>query len=194
MDHQHHVVDVSNNYRSLEESLLGNFSALSGVEVLDLNQLTCKDRVDRIRALEADVVVDLAGWTGGDFQQGLLQRLAPVQVNYWVTSLHWEPRLMPGWDRFSRADAGMAHRSHCSFDALSLLGSPMNTFLSTSSVSEPSSVGHCGRCFNANRKLSDRTPRVWGHPAAAGVAWSPKANQSSDPTTCCCADACCAKG
>ena len=38
--------------------------------------------MNHIRERKYDVVVDLSGWTGGNFIAGLNARLAPVQVNY----------------------------------------------------------------------------------------------------------------
>ena len=39
-------------------------------------------RVAAIRALQADIAIDLSGWTSNHFLAGFMARLAPIQVNY----------------------------------------------------------------------------------------------------------------
>ena len=45
-------------------------------------ELKLLDRLNEIRSRSYDIIVDLSGWTGGNFIAGLNARLAPVQVNY----------------------------------------------------------------------------------------------------------------
>ena len=39
-------------------------------------------RVAANRALDADIAIDLSGWTSNHFLAGFMARLAPIQVNY----------------------------------------------------------------------------------------------------------------
>ena len=149
-------------------SLLPLFASCEGVSVLDLNRRNLAERVDQIRSLQCDVVVDLAGWTGGDFQQGFYQRVAPVQVNYlgYFASTHnpamdvWlgDAGLFP--EPLLEAHSEIVVRLPRPF----LAWSPHPAFpeARVSVTAPPQRSGICFGSFNANRKLSDDTLRVWG--------------------------------
>jgi protein O-GlcNAc transferase len=76
---RHQLVSLANHGT---QSNLASFQAIPGIEVVDVSSLHGPARVSAIRSLQADVAIDLAGWTGGHFASGFLARLAPVQVNY----------------------------------------------------------------------------------------------------------------
>lgn len=187
----HVVVSISNNFVESSESLLPRFAACEGVSVHDLNRASANERIQKIRALSCDVVIDLAGWTGGEFQQGFLERLAPVQINYlgYFASTHnpsvdvWlgdagvfpDSMIEPhSEDILSLPRPFLAWQPHASFPEATL---PV--------LSAAQTGGICFGSFNANRKLSDRTLKVWGEllsqvPDARLVL---KANSGSDRST-----------
>lgn len=188
---QHILVDVSGHYRSYAHGLIDQFRSLPCVDLLDLHRTNYDTRVAQIRELSVDVAVDLTGWTGGEFQEVLFNRVAPVQVNYlgyfastgnpsvdaWVGDEALFPDPMQEWHteqivRLKRPF--LAWQPHSFFPEAEL---PI--------TDAPAHHEFRFGCFNANRKISDQTLRVWARifqqlPQARLVL---KANQSSDPST-----------
>ena len=79
LSHNHVLVNLE-DHRA--ESYCDLFRSISGIGVHDVSSFGQIDRLREIREKNYDVVVDLSGWTGGNFITGLNARLAPIQVNY----------------------------------------------------------------------------------------------------------------
>ena len=79
LKHQHVIISIEDHG---EESYCDLFRSISGIDVHDVSGFHGVDRLNDIRSNHYDVVVDLSGWTGGNFVAGLNARLAPIQVNY----------------------------------------------------------------------------------------------------------------
>ena len=77
--HRHVIVNLEDHR---DESYCELFGSLSGIDIHDVSGVKGVDRLSDIRQRRYDVIVDLSGWTGGNFIAGLHARLAPVQVNY----------------------------------------------------------------------------------------------------------------
>jgi len=161
--HRHVLVSLVNHGT---QSNLAEFQARYGVDVVDVAPLHGPARVSAIRALQADVAIDLAGWTGGHFAQGFLARLAPVQVNYlgyfassglssmeyWLGDAELFPAAMAEWHterlwRLPRPFIAWQPPLHL----------PEGQVAVTEAPSGPIRFGS----FNNNRKLSDRTLALW---------------------------------
>ena len=74
----HTVVSLAKS----EELFRHSLSALPGVDFLDLDRQDSLRQTHAIRDLQADIAVDLNGWTAGHLMNGFLAGLAPIQVNY----------------------------------------------------------------------------------------------------------------
>ncbi|MCP9775645.1 hypothetical protein [Cyanobium sp. WAJ14-Wanaka] len=185
--HSHQVVSVTDHG---SESCADLFHALPDLELVDVSSVRDHERVAAIRELQADLAIDLSGWTGGNFMAGFIARLAPVQVNYlgyfasagipemdywlgdgelfptnpseWHTETLWRlPRPFLAWQPAAALPEAMAK-----------IASP------------PGGPVHFGS-FNHNRKLSDRTLRLWGAVLSAvpGAQLVLKANAKGDHST-----------
>ncbi|QNJ01776.1 hypothetical protein [Synechococcus sp. PROS-U-1] len=185
----HSLVGVSDN-RNNGTELFDLFSSLDSVSVLDLGLKSFEDRIRSIRNSGFDVVIDLAGWTGGEFQKGFANRLAPIQVNYlgyfastgnpcidyWIGDNSLFPSDHKEWHtekllRLQRCFIAWDPSPHFAEGKLDVTGPPAG----------PVRFGS----FNHNRKLSDQTLKLWGEilrrcPDSRLVL---KANSSSDPGT-----------
>ena len=75
------VVGISSN-RPTDDWLLSDFACLDRVDAMNYPCQPLSQCVKAIKSLDFDIAIDLAGWTGGNFQAGFLQRIAPVQINY----------------------------------------------------------------------------------------------------------------
>jgi len=188
---EHVVVSISNNFLEPDQSLLPQFDACQTVSTLDLARQSLQERVTQIRNLACDVVVDLVGWTGSMFQQGFLHRMGPLQVNYlgyfastanphmdvWLGDHGLFPDPMREWhsERIVRLNRPfLAWQPHDAFPEAHL---PV--------TDAPDAAGIRFGSFNANRKLSDHTLRVWGAllQRVPGASLVLKANAGSDPST-----------
>ena len=170
--------------------LLDDFANLGNVEALNLPLHSNASSIGHVRAMQFDVVVDLAGWTGGNCQSELAHRLAPVQVNYlgyfastgnpsidyWLGDNQLFPTPVEEWhtEKIERLDRCFVAWQPTELFAEGIL--PV-----TEAPKGPIRFGS----FNHNRKLSDSTLRVWGKllrllPDARLVL---KANDSADPGT-----------
>jgi protein O-GlcNAc transferase len=76
--HRHRIASLQPPARKFLEYFTNNV----GVEVIDLSGLHAEAKTAGLRCLQADVAVDLSGWTGGNHVTGWMARIAPVQVNY----------------------------------------------------------------------------------------------------------------
>ena len=79
LQYQHVIISLEDHR---EESYCDLFRSVPGIDVHDVSCLQGVDRLRAIRDCNYDVVVDLSGWTGGNFIAGLNARLSPIQVNY----------------------------------------------------------------------------------------------------------------
>ena len=129
--------------------------------------LVCKgnNRLQEIRGNRYDVVIDLSGWTGGNFIAGLNPRLAPVQVNYLGYFASSGLASMDYWLGdlicFLRGTRNGLLRRFLGCPDHFWLGRHKNHFLKPISVSTAPSGPIRFGSFNHNRKLSDATLRLW---------------------------------
>ena len=185
--HDHQLVSV---YDHGAESNRHWFEQLSDLPIVEMAHYQSEDRVAAIRALQADVAIDLSGWTGANFLAGFMARLAPVQINYlgyfastglaemdywlgdqalfpdpvteWHTETIWRlPRPFLAWQPGSCLPEASAQ------------------------ITDAPSGGLRLGSFNHNRKLSDRTLRLWGQilQRISGSTLVLKANAQDDSAT-----------
>ena len=163
--HRHVVVDTCDH---LAESNRNLFETLPALEVVNYGSGEWPDKLRRIRELRPDVSIDLSGWTGGHFMRGFLARMAPVQMSYlgyfastgvpqmdiWLGDGQLFPEPMHEWHVES------IHRLSRCFIAWQ----PPEVLPEAGvEVAEARAAGGIRfGSFNHNRKLSDRTLRVWG--------------------------------
>jgi protein O-GlcNAc transferase len=186
--HRHCLVDTCDH---LGESSRGYFEDLSGLEVANLSCRQLPEQLSQIRSLQADVVVDLSGWTGGHFMRGFLARLAPLQITYlgyfastglptmdvWLGDHHLFPTPMMEWHTEA------IHRLNRCFIAWQ---PPEPLPEAGVDVAEAGSAGGIRfGSFNHNRKLSDATLRLWGELLASlpGSSLVLKASHRDDADT-----------
>ena len=161
---QHHLVSlVDHSPNPLKEY----FDSLPNINIFDASKLINEQRIAAIRDLDCDVMVDLSGWTGGNYVAGFLARLAPVQVNYLG---YFASSGLPTMDYWLGDDILFPHgHSEWSSEALWRLSRP---FLAWKPVDPLPEARACildakpgpvrFGSFNHNRKLSDQTLRIWG--------------------------------
>jgi len=162
--HQHQLVSVFNHG---DESNVDLFKALPNLDVVDVSSFQDQHRVEAVRALEADVAIDLSGWTGGNFLAGFLARLAPTQVNYLGYFASSGVPEMDYWLGDSQLFPANTREWHT--EELWRLPRPFLAWQPPGTLSEahqqvteaPSGSIRFGS-FNHNRKLSDATLRLWG--------------------------------
>ena len=106
--HNHLLV---NTFDYGKESCREWFDNLSNLSIVDVSSHQAEKRVAAIRALGADIAIDLSGWTSNHFLAGFMARLAPIQVNYlgyfassglnemdyWLGDSHLFPTPMSEW-------------------------------------------------------------------------------------------------
>ena len=187
LSHQHCLVSLEDHK---SESYCDLFRSLPGLSVLDASSWVGIDRLNNIRKQEYDVVIDLSGWTGGNFVAGFLARLAPVQVNYLG---YFATSGLPSMD-FWLGDSELFPSGHSEWSTESLWRLP-RPFLAWSphgplpeanaSVCEAPSGPIRFGSFNHNRKLSDPTLRLWGQllDAVPGSRLVLKASAETDSDT-----------
>jgi len=185
--HSHQLVNLRDHGT---ESCANWFHGFEDIDFLDVSNLHDHQRVAAIRELRADLAIDLAGWTGGHFMAGFIARLAPVQVNYlgyFASSGISEMDYWLGDEHLFPANCSEWHT-----EELWRLPRPFLAWQPASSLPEasaqvasgPTGPVHFGT-FNHNRKLSDRTLRLWGQVLAAtpGSRLVLKANAKDDLST-----------
>jgi protein O-GlcNAc transferase len=163
--HRHLLVDTCDH---LAESNRSQFESLPVVEVVNMGQADWPTKVQQIRHLQADIAIDLSGWTGGHFMRGFLARLAPLQISYlgyfastgipsmdyWLGDEHLFPTPMQEWH------SEAIHRLRRCFIAWQ---PPAVLPEAGVAVVEAQPAGGIRfGSFNHNRKLSDATLRLWG--------------------------------
>ena len=165
LEHRHLLVDTCDH---LVESNRCQFEGLTNLQVHNIGHGEWPAKLAAIRALQADVAIDLSGWTGGHFMRGFLARLAPVQMSYlgyfastglptmdvWLGDDQLFPTPMQEWHTES------IHRLQRCFIAWQ---PPAQLPEATVDVAEARPAGGIRfGSFNHNRKLSDATLRLWG--------------------------------
>ena len=187
LSHKHVLINLQDHG---SESYSDLFSSIPAIDVQDVSGLAEIERLHEIRRRKYDVVVDLSGWTGGNFAAGLSARLAPVQVNYLGYFASSGLVAMDYW----LGDSQLFPREHSEWRTESLFRLP-RPFLAWSpqdplpeaniSVSSAPSGSVRFGSFNHNRKLSDATLKLWAEllDAVPGSRLVLKASAQSDPET-----------
>ncbi|MCB4421450.1 hypothetical protein FZZ91_01180 [Synechococcus sp. HB1133] len=186
--HDHILVDV-NDHGS--ESIRRYFDELSSINAINCSSPTLPERIQNIRNLEADIAIDLNGWTGGHLLRGFHQRLAPIQLNYlgYFASTgipamdYWlgDHNLFP--DPYSHWHTERLLRLQRCFIAWQ---PPEPLVEATIPVVESSNqIGIRFGSFNHNRKLSNATLRLWAQilDAIPDSRLVLKASPQDDPST-----------
>ena len=187
LKHQHTLINLEDHR---EESHCELFRSIPGFDVQDVSTSQGVKRLRKIRDQKYDVVVDLSGWTGGNFAAGLNARLAPVQVNYLGYFASSGLSSMDFW----LGDSHLFPDNHSEWATESLfrLPRPFLAWTPQSPLPEadiPVSLATSGPIrfgsFNHNRKLSDATLMLWGQLLAAvpGSRLVLKASAQSDNDT-----------
>jgi len=161
--HRHQLVSLANHGT---QSNLASFQAIPGIEVVDVASLQGAARVSAIRSLQADLAIDLAGWTGGHFAPGFLARLAPVQVNYLGYFASSGLPTMDYW--LGDRELFPAESSEWHTEKLWRLPRPFIAWQPPAGLPEggvevvEAPIGEIRfGSFNNNRKLTDRTLALW---------------------------------
>ena len=143
------------------------FEHLRNISIVDVSAYQAEKRVSAIRALDADIAIDLSGWTSEHFLAGFMARIAPIQVNYlgyfassgldemdyWLGDHHLFPTPMNEWSsekivRLNRPFLAWKPASPLPEAEVSVSEAPIG----------PIRFGS----FNHNRKMSDQTIALWG--------------------------------
>jgi len=152
-----------------DPGLVQRFKGLPNSRFIDASSGSIEQRCSSIRDQACDVLVDLSGWTGGHFQPGLRARLAPVQLNYLGYFASTFNPSVDGWvgDRhlFPLNMEEPHAESICRLSRCFIAWQPSDYFPEArASIDAAAGVSDEIRfgSFNHNRKLSDRTLRLWG--------------------------------
>jgi len=143
------------------------FAQFVNLELNQVHGLSSPSLIQHVRDIGADIVIDLSGWTANNFGNGLLSRLAPVQVNYlgyfastgnpsldvWMGDAQLFPEPLHEWH-----SEAIYRLSRC-FLAWQ---PPPQLPEAQVPVPPPPAGGIRFGSFNHNRKFSDRTLRLWG--------------------------------
>uniref|UniRef100_UPI004048A875 O-linked N-acetylglucosamine transferase, SPINDLY family protein n=1 Tax=Cyanobium sp. TaxID=2164130 RepID=UPI004048A875 len=187
-DHRHVIVDAHDH---LGESKRGLFESLPSLEVVNAGSGDYQSKLNVVRSLNADVAIDLNGWTGGHFLRGFAARVAPVQVNYLgyfattgLEAMDWwlgDDQLFPAMtDEWHSERLFRLPRCFIAWQPQSPLPEA-----SLDVVESISSGGIRFGSFNHNRKLSDEALRLWGLliSSLSGSSLVLKANEVDDQPT-----------
>ncbi len=185
--HHHQLVSVNDHGSESNAHLFAN---LPGVTIEHVSRYQDHDRVAAIRALQADLAIDLSGWTGGHFMAGFMVRVAPVQVNYLGFHATSGVPQMDVW--LGDRELFPSELSEWHTEAIWRLDRPFLAWQPAAALPEakaavaeaPSGPVRFGS-FNHNRKLSDATLRLWGELLASvpGARLVLKASAQDDPAT-----------
>ena len=162
--HEHILV---NTFDYGKESCKAWFEDLANFSIFDVSAYQGEKRVAAIRGLQADIAIDLSGWTSNHFLAGFMARLAPIQVNYlgyfassgldemdyWLGDHQLFPIPMNEWssERIFRLN-----RPFLAWKPVAPL--PEAQVGVSDAPSGPIRFGS----FNHNRKMSDQTIELWG--------------------------------
>lgn len=184
---QHVVVNLEDHR---DDSYCDLIRSIPGVGVQDVSGFAGINRLREIRKQGYDVLVDLSGWTGGNFAAGINSRLAPVQVNYlgyfassgfssmdyWLGDSHLFP---PGHSEWASESFYRLPRPFLAWTPQKPL--PEADISVPTCPSGPIRFGS----FNHNRKLSDATLKLWAEvlDAVPGSRLVLKASSQTDSDT-----------
>jgi predicted O-linked N-acetylglucosamine transferase (SPINDLY family) len=161
--HEHIVVSWSSPH---ENPFHGYFASLRGVQFVNAHGYSALELYRLVRGLDADIAIDLIGWTAKNFGNGFLARLAPLQINYlgyyastgnpsidvWLGDEALFPTPMREWHTES------VHRLSRCFIAWEPPGELPEAQLGV----PPSPEGYIRfGSFNHNRKISDPALSLW---------------------------------
>ena len=165
--HNHIVVDIHDH---AAESKRDWFESVENLNFYTSEFSNPKDRIAEIRSLNADIAVDLSGWTSGHFMRGFNARLAATQVSYlgyfastgipnmdfWLGDSSLFPPTMKEWhsERIWRLP-----RCFIAWNPPHQLPES-RVHVPSSSLNHNDGI-HFGS-FNHHRKLTDQTLVVWG--------------------------------
>ncbi|ABB25088.1 O-linked N-acetylglucosamine transferase SPINDLY family-like [Synechococcus sp. CC9902] len=188
--HKHIIVDLNDHG---VESTRYLFEPLTSVESICIPRLDLPDRVSDIRNLNADIAVDLSGWTSGHFMPGFLSNLSPIQVTYlgYFASTfnpsidYWlgDSQLFP--DTMQESHTESIWRLGRCFLAWQPPSALVESSLDVPSSPFTSSTGIRFGSFNHHRKLSNETLQLWGKiiNSVPGSSLVLKMGESDDPGT-----------
>jgi len=169
LQHRHLLVSLQGGG---SHSWKHHFERLPGLEVVDLAAVPEHQRVSPVRELQADIAIDLSGWTANHFMVGFLARVAPLQISYlgyhattglpsmdvWLGDQQLFPQPMVEWH------SERIHRLERCFIAWQ----PSPVLPEAAACIDPAPPGSVRfGCFNHLRKVSDAALRVWGTLLAA---------------------------
>jgi len=185
--HQHHLISVTDHG---PHSCADWFESLDAIHLTDISAHTTEKKVAVVRDMDLDVAIDLSGWTSGHFLGGFLARLAPVQCSYLgffaSTGIQEIDYWLGDWSLFPVDYAGWHTETLWRLDRPFLAWQPVDPLPEATAdvTSAPNGPIRFGS-FNHNRKLSDKTLRLWGQilesvPESTLIL---KANTSSDLAT-----------
>ena len=182
--HDHVLV---NTFDYGKESCKEWFEDLSNLSFVDVSTFQAEKRVAAIRALDADIAIDLSGWTSNHCLAGFMARLAPIQVNYlgyfassgldemdyWLGDHHLFPTPVREW---SSENIVRLNRPFLAWKPVAPL--PEAEVPVSEAPRGPIRFGS----FNHNRKMSDQTITLWGKilQAVPDAILVLKANASED--------------
>ena len=185
--HKHTLISLQDHKR---ESFCDLFRSIRGIDVHDVSGLKLLDRLNEIRSRSYDIIVDLSGWTGGNFNAGLNARLAPVQVNYLGYFASSGLSSMDYWlgdsNLFPPEHSEWATESFYKLPRPFLAWSPRDPLPEAhASVSTAPSGPIRFGSFNHTRKLSDQTLRLWAEilDSVSGSRLVLKASAQNDSDT-----------
>lgn len=188
LSHEHLLVNLKDHQ---SESVAERFVGIPRLEHVEVGRLSPVEKLAVIREHQPHVVVDLSGWTDGNFAAGFMARMAPVQVNYlgyfastgipamdaWLGDSLLFPDPMEEWHqeaviRLPRCFIAW-QPSQALPESKALIPDP------------PKSIGIRFGSFNHNRKLSNETLRLWGQilQSVPGSNLVLKANHRGDDAT-----------
>ena len=185
--HEHHLISVTDHGL---HSCADWFESLDAIRLTDISAHPIENKVAIVRDMDLDVAIDLSGWTSGHFLGGFLARLAPVQCSYLgffaSTGIQEIDYWLGDWSLFPADYASWHTETLWRLDRPFLAWQPVDPLPEATVDVTAAPVGPIRfGSFNHNRKLSDKTLRLWGQilesvPESTLVL---KANTSSDLST-----------
>ena len=162
---QHFLLDI---FDHANESRREWFESLPQLQVMNFGNGSLEVKYKQICSINADIAIDLSGWTSGHFMLGFMQRLAPIQLSYlgyfastglremdyWLGDQNLFPEPMNEWHT---EEIWRLNRCFLAWDPPEILPE------SSVGIDEASSDGGIRfGSFNHNRKLSNQTLKLWG--------------------------------
>lgn len=162
---QHFLLDI---FDHANETTRGEwFESLPKLQVMNFGNGSFEEKYKQICSVEADIAIDLAGWTSGHFMRGFVQRVAPIQLSYlgyfastglsemdyWLGDQNLFPVPMNEWHT---EEIWRLNRCFLAWDPPEILPE------ASVDIADASSAGAIRfGSFNHNRKLSNQTLQLW---------------------------------